>query len=348
MSFFERMAARAIGTQAPLRARTPQRYEAVPPTPAVAPPDVTAAPAPGPPEDLLRERSPAESAPARGLAAVRPGLQPRDGDSAPRRPDHRSDSRAAAGPAAPASTTGTPAPVRGTAPRAPDRTTPERPTPEPAASAARAHAADRDPDSPTGSDRSGAMGPRPSGPPHDDHGAALRASVGRAVLPSAPLRPSAPPSRPSAPPPPAVRPPLGQRPAQRAGPRPTPRAATPPPDLGEILRDHVVPALVRGGDVTPRERPGLVLPRSPAAPPAPPAPGTLTVVAGQVDVRHGEEPDAPRARTPGAAAPQTSVHIDRVVVTRAPAPVPPPAPPAPRQRPRVDHQAYLARRRDQR
>ena len=151
--------------------------------------------------------------------------------------------------------------------------------------------------------------------------------------------------RPPALPPPVAPPAVRERPAGRSRAQ-VPSTAAPPPDVGELLRDHVVPALVRRGDLGRQERPGLVLRGSSAmAPLAPPAPGTLTVAAGRVDIHHG---DRTGTASPGTTGPRTTVHIDRVVVTRAPTPAPPPAPPAPRPRPRVDHQAYLARRRDQR
>jgi hypothetical protein len=77
-------------------------------------------------------------------------------------------------------------------------------------------------------------------------------------------------------------------------------------------------------------------------------PGKFTVEAGHVTGLPSAPPDAalddPLARRP---PPDVHVHIDRVVVTRAPSPpAPPPPPPAPAPRPAstVDHDDYLARR----
>jgi hypothetical protein len=67
-----------------------------------------------------------------------------------------------------------------------------------------------------------------------------------------------------------------------------------------------------------------------------------------VEASHGAGLSPPLdAETAGPPAPgrppEVHVHIDRVTVTRAPTP-PPPAPP----RSTVDHDAYLARRRERR
>ncbi len=114
--------------------------------------------------------------------------------------------------------------------------------------------------------------------------------------------------------------------AVRATPRRRP-VNVPPPQ--QLLTEHVVPALVRAGLVSPD---------------------------GAHDVRLDptSQPDDVRETVGAARVPEMHVHIGRVEVTQAsPAPAPKPAqapapgPPA-RARPRlpaVDHDAYLARRR---
>jgi hypothetical protein len=126
------------------------------------------------------------------------------------------------------------------------------------------------------------------------------------------------------------------------------------PATGDLVREHVVPALVAAGVLAPGER-VRVTPagasqgrgRHPQAQP----PGSALVRPGRV--RPDPAPAAvsptavsPTAVFPAAAAPgppEVHVHIDRVEVLRA-AP-PQPAEAAPRQVPRVDHAAYLERRR---
>jgi len=114
-------------------------------------------------------------------------------------------------------------------------------------------------------------------------------------------------------------------------------------DLAGLLRRHVVPALVDRGVVDRDEKPV----DRPAHGPASPPPGRFMVEARDVAAPRphpNSETDIPRAAdTP----PDVHVHIDRVVVTRAPGPPPPPTPPpSPPPRSTVDHDAYLARRRE--
>ncbi|GGR76816.1 hypothetical protein GCM10010169_21250 [Micromonospora fulviviridis] len=111
------------------------------------------------------------------------------------------------------------------------------------------------------------------------------------------------------------------------------------PDLARLLRERLGPALTARRAVEPGER--LVFVDRPAPAGAPPRPGTAEVRTGPVRPAPATPPG-----TAGDAPPAVDVHlhIDRVVVTRAPTPPPPaPAPPA---KSTVDHAAYLARRRE--
>jgi hypothetical protein len=139
-------------------------------------------------------------------------------------------------------------------------------------------------------------------------------------------------------------------PARRATGKPRP----PVPDLATLLRTHVLPHLADRGAVSRDEI--VVVDDTPNGSPArrrdPPGTGTVSVRTGQVR-SHGSEASGPRAdrgAPAGSAAPEVNVHIDRVVVTRAPAPPSTPAPvpaPTPRSgRTRVDHAGYLTRRRE--
>ncbi|MEQ4208804.1 hypothetical protein [Actinopolymorpha sp. B9G3] len=136
--------------------------------------------------------------------------------------------------------------------------------------------------------------------------------------------------------------------------RATGNTRPPVPDLATLLRTHVLPHLADRGAVSRDEI--VVVDDTPNGSPArhrdPPAAGTVSVRTGQVR-SHGSEASGPRAdrgAPAGRAAPEVNVHIDRVVVTRAPAPPPTPAPvspPTPRSgRTRVDHAGYLTRRRE--
>jgi hypothetical protein len=116
------------------------------------------------------------------------------------------------------------------------------------------------------------------------------------------------------------------------------RAGAPALDLHTLLREHVVPALVDRGVVKRDEEPV----DAPAQGPTIPPPGKFAVEARHV----AGLPPPLDAETAGPSAPdrppEVHVHIDRVMVTRAPPP--PPEPP----RSTVDHDAYLARRRERR
>ncbi|MET8838302.1 hypothetical protein ABZV78_30970, partial [Micromonospora sp. NPDC004540] len=119
-------------------------------------------------------------------------------------------------------------------------------------------------------------------------------------------------------------------------PTPAPVRAT-APDLARLLRERLGPALIARRAVEPGER--LVFVDRPNN--APPRPGTAEVRTGPV--RPAPTPPPGTAENPAPTG-DVHLHIDRVVVTRAPAPPPPaPPPPAPST---VDHAAYLARRRE--
>lgn len=127
---------------------------------------------------------------------------------------------------------------------------------------------------------------------------------------------------------------------QRPTSRPTPdagrraRPAPPPPtvDLAALLRDEVVAALAERGVVAAREPIQVTEPGSPSRAARP---GVAAVRADDVDVRSDEN---------ASGGGDVHVHIGRVSVTR---PAPAPSNRAPRSAvPRVDHAAYLARRRE--
>jgi hypothetical protein len=129
--------------------------------------------------------------------------------------------------------------------------------------------------------------------------------------------------------------------------RPTAAAAWQPPTTEELVREHVVPALVAAGALTGDEAVRVTAPvigRERDGRSQQPSPGTALVTPGRVRVA----PPAVEVAPPAAALspPEVHVHIDRVEVLRAAAPTPPPQPAPPRrQTPRVDHAAYLERRR---
>ena len=215
-------------------------------------------------------------------------------------------------------------------------------------------------------------------------------STGRAPPPPAPPRPSRTPRRETSSADPKPRAPArwptqpvpkAADPARLAGqvPRdhPTPEVPEPPAiDLADLVRRHVLPALVSRGLLSSRDdvdvvteapgRPGDDRTNSPARvrPAGAARSPTVTVAASParraVDrpVAHPSagQPDPQRLAAAAAAQPpspsgppQVHVHIDRVIVAR-PAPAPRPVEPAPPQRPRpqADHDAYLARRRESR
>ncbi|MFG2168915.1 hypothetical protein [Micromonospora chersina] len=142
------------------------------------------------------------------------------------------------------------------------------------------------------------------------------------------------PTRPGAAVPPA--PPAPAPAARRAAPTPV-RAAV--PDLARLLRERLGPALVARRAVEPGER--LVFVDRPAPAGTPPRPGTAEVRTGPIRPAPAVPPGTVEDPPPAG---DVHLHIDRVVVTRAPSP-PPPAPP-PSARSTVDHAAYLARRRE--
>ncbi|MFI6329645.1 hypothetical protein ACIBBG_15250 [Micromonospora chersina] len=156
--------------------------------------------------------------------------------------------------------------------------------------------------------------------------------------------------RPAATPPVAAPPPEVARPdtvVPPAPPAPAPAARRPAPgpvraaapDLARLLRERLGPALVARRAVEPGER--LVFVDRPAPAGTPPRPGAAEVRTGPIRPAPAVPPGA--AEDPPPAG-DVHLHIDRVVVTRAPSPPPPaPAPPA---RSTVDHAAYLARRRE--
>ncbi|WP_262285738.1 hypothetical protein [Micromonospora sp. MA102] len=129
-------------------------------------------------------------------------------------------------------------------------------------------------------------------------------------------------------------PPAPAHAARRPAPAPVRAAA---PDLARLLRERLGPALIARRAVEPGER--LVFVDRPNRAGTPPRPGTAEVRTG---------PIRPAPTPPGEPPPAGDVHlhIDRVVVTRAPAPPPPPPPGPPPST--VDHAAYLARRREDR
>jgi hypothetical protein len=105
----------------------------------------------------------------------------------------------------------------------------------------------------------------------------------------------------------------------------------------------VIPALAERGIVESGEQPVAATPPV-GRPAAAPAPGTVRVEARGVVRQPPGPPAAVEAPPLGREPPDVHVHIDRVVVTRAPAPPPAPPPAADPPRTTVDHEAYLARR----
>ncbi|MFI2651216.1 hypothetical protein [Micromonospora fulviviridis] len=209
---------------------------------------------------------------------------------------------------------------------APAQATPDRSRPDRTPPATPPEAAPAVPDKTTGR-------AEPAGPARREPDAPPGAADPPAATPPAAARP-ADPARPAAVLPPA--PPAPAPAAQRPAPTPVPAAA---PDLARLLRERLGPALIARRAVEPGER--LVFVDRPAPAGAPPRPGTAEVRTGPIRAA----PTPPPAAAEDAPPPgDVHLHIDRVVVTRAPTPPPPaPAPPA---RSTVDHAAYLARRRE--
>lgn len=174
----------------------------------------------------------------------------------------------------------------------------------------------------------------------------------------APRSPSAPgpPARPAEPTPPA------RARDDRSAPFPLAaehRAPTPPAtargglplDVAALLRKQVMAVLRARGAVGARERPVVREEGHAPAVATEPAPGTVVLQPGATTFRFssGHHAEGSSRRQPPAVPaepPQVQVHIDRLVVTRAPATPPKPAPPP--RRATVDHEAYLARRRERR
>ncbi|MEW2330069.1 hypothetical protein AB0880_19915 [Micromonospora chersina] len=177
----------------------------------------------------------------------------------------------------------------------------------------------------------------PAGPARREPDAPHSAANPPAVIPPAATPPAARPpdaSRPAAVVPPA--PPAPASAARRPAPTPVRAAA---PDLARLLRERLGPALIARRAVEPGER--LVFVDRPAPAGTPPRPGTAEVRTGRIRPAPAVPPGTVEDPPPAG---DVHLHIDRVVVTRAPTPPPPaPAPPA---RSTVDHAAYLARRRE--
>ncbi|MEO3807262.1 hypothetical protein [Nonomuraea sp. B1E8] len=115
--------------------------------------------------------------------------------------------------------------------------------------------------------------------------------------------------------------------------------------MARLLREHLGPELVARGVVEPGER--LVFIDRPKTSGAAPKPGTAEVRTSPVrPLTPARSLGAPGAPVSPSSAGDVHLHIDRVVVTRAPAPTP--RAPAPQPPSTVDHAAYLARRREAR
>lgn len=316
--FFARMGARALGVEGALRLRLPERYEggadgwATPVPEYIWPVHEPAWPAaesaPGP------ERASKEPDPTRPVLPERTSIASGGGVSTPRVADAEPMQRAVGH-----NEMAGPAPVAKT-------------------SEARAHGPVEKPD-PLATLPEGSPAARPDSPGSP------------APLPQSPR-----PVRAG----PAVFEPSDDAPASRSGPLPASAAPRPPTpartastlDLAELLRRHVLPTLTERAVIERNEVPVLGEPSSPEAVgprPAPPPPaGTAVVRAGRMSVRHpGKAVGAEVLSVPGGESGEVHVHIDRVTVTRAPAPVAPvPSAPTAKPRPRSDHAAYLARRRE--
>lgn len=210
---------------------------------------------------------------------------------------------------------------------------------------------------PVAPDRSRADRTLPAKPPEAAPAVADRIAARAEPAGPAHREPDAPPAiaDPSAADPPAATPPAPARPpdtaraaavvppappapasaARRPAPTPAPAAV---PDLVRLLRERLGPALIARRAVEPGER--LVFVDRPAKAGAPPRPGTAEVRTGPVRPASATPPGTAEDAPPAG---DVHLHIDRVVVTRAPTPPPAPAPPA---KSTVDHAAYLARRRE--
>jgi hypothetical protein len=139
---------------------------------------------------------------------------------------------------------------------------------------------------------------------------------------------------------------------------PAERQPVPEPGLPsdiDLVLDHVVPALIRAGVLSRGEQVRLseldrADPHDRPAKDREPPPGTAVLTTGRPR-RDGPAPTGgsrqnlgSRQNSAAQGPPQVHVHIDRIEVLRAKSP-PTPVAPARREPPRVDHAAYLERRR---
>ena len=329
--FFARMGERAAGRQAPLRVRAPQRFE---PALRWGPPRVTDSG--GPAVDPWAPDLDVETV----VDAVRAVLPEATTVATPR--DRHRDLRTAAAAGQDSSSGEVADPVL-RSPTSRQTLREETPQDRPPAPPLRPPAAVTGPHEPSPR----VEDPLPAVPPPPAETRRIPSEEPRAAELSLPRRESS-----GAVGPPAVR--VVEVPAVEV------------PDVGDLVRRHVLPALVARGLAGPHETVEVVTDATaggPAGAPARRGSTTLTVTparystaggqTGQAPVRHRGRPASPAASPSPPAMigrpepPQVHVHIDRVVVARpAPPPRPAPAAPVPRSRPQPDHEAYLARRRE--
>lgn len=337
--FFARMGDRAAGRPAALRVRPPQVFQA----PRAAPParaDAVGGPA-GPADPFGLD--------VRTVLDVAGDLLPRPAGrtGAARRPDRVVRPPAAASPP-------TEAPDARTA-QAPGPAERHEPTPTPA--------------EPSGRDErkasSAATAAAAAAPPRGTGDASRRRPTSAAHDPT-PVPPDGRAGRRAAPEP------QGAPTLTDVTRRPVELPTVTAPDLGDLLRRHVLPELVARGLAGPREHVEVVTDTADAGREAvpstarrarpraaavvslsatPPNYTTITASGASGPRRAATRRAAPPATDPPPGAhstqPQVQVHIDRVVVTRPAPPARPAAPsPAPRNRPQPDHEGYLARRRE--
>ena len=336
-SFLATIAARAVGSPAPLQPRRAQRFEGVdtPATDALMPVvheqvDAARVPAaspgtsptgratrPGPaaaPTETRTDSDARTPAPSPASEAERPvptvdSIRPDDVDRARRTGRHAAERAAAAvaeqsrTPAANAAASLTEAPLRPGAVAGephPDRTT----TPGLAVAADQATPEPREAPSTVALDVANAGSPNAPQSPEP-----AEPEVGRAARGA----------------PPAPGPP---RPARsRQQPRPV--------DLAALLRTEVFAALTGRGSV--QSDLSSVVATTPSS--RPPRPGTAAVRADDVRIERSEQAGSDPSG-------DVHVHIGRVTVTQAAAPATPRPSRTEAARPRIDHQAYLARRRE--
>ena len=345
--FFERMTARATGTEQPLRLRRPEPFEPLAlSVPTLRRPSSDLSPGTllglgGLQADVLAAAQPARSHAAAAATADRAGdprpprepltARPRPATAPDRGSNAEGDQPSAAEAADRSSDAGTDrrGPRHRTAPAAP-----------PAAldDIERAAAA--------------AHGPREATPTDDATDRPPRPARGSWRTAGPPAADAAPPVRAARPPEPEPSVPSPAASDRREPGRPAEDARRVPVDVTMLLREPVMALLRARGAVGPHERP--LVREADAAPDAEvdPAPGTVVLQPVSTTVREVPRPGnaVPERRRPPPAVPtgppHVQVHIDRVLVTRAP--VKPPTPEAPPRRSTVDHEAYLARRRERR